>query len=459
LSDPLRPPYFALRHRDYRRLAISQLISIVGSQMQVVAINWHIYLLTRSPLALGFVGLTRVVPIVVFSLWAGVLADRLDRRRLMTVTQLAMTGVALALAGVTFAHRETLWLLYALNFLSASAGAFDGPARQALIPRLVPSEDLPGALSLNLSVFQAGLIGGPALAGLIIAGHTGPLHIPAARLSAVGAPEQTGALALLYLFNAISFLAVIFTLVTMRTSGAPEKGFEHEHPWKSLREGLRFVFTTPLMVWTMGLDFLATFFSGAMSLLPIFADQVLKVGARGYGILVSAPAAGALIGSILVSIRPLPSKQGRVFLVSVAAYGAATIVFGLSRSFPLTLAALAATGFADAISTVIRQTLRQLITPDRLRGRMTSVNMIFFMGGPQLGELEAGLVASLFASTVVGVTVSVVSGGAATVLVAALVAGLAKGVRRYDFRDHGAAAPAFPIQEPTPGRAGTPIEK
>lgn len=200
-----------------------------------------------------------------------------------------------------------------------------------------------------------------------------------------------------------------------------------------MKEGLRFVFTTPLMVWTMGLDFLATFFSGSMSLLPIFADQVLKVGARGYGILVAMPAVGALAGSIFVSVRPLPSRQGRIFLLSVAAYGAATVVFGFSRSFVLTMAALAAVGLADAISTVIRQTLRQLVTPDRLRGRMTSVNAIFFMGGPQLGELEAGLVASLFASTAVGVTVSVVSGGLATVLIVAVVAAAAPSVRRYDW--------------------------
>jgi len=244
----------------------------------------------------------------------------------------------------------------------------------------------------------------------------------------------------------------------MRTSGAPEKGADAEHPWAALKEGLRFVFSTPLMVWTMGLDFLATFFSGSMSLLPIFADQVLRVGARGYGVLASAPAAGALLGSILVSIRPLPSRQGRVFLAAVTAYGAATVVFGFSRSFPLTLIALAGTGFADAISTVIRQTLRQLLTPDRLRGRMTSVNMIFFMGGPQLGELEAGLVASLFASAVIGVTVSVVSGGAATVLLAAAIAALSKDLRRYDFRRHAEFLPRFPVKEPTPGRAGTPIE-
>lgn len=443
-----RAPFLALRHRDYRRLIASQFLSLIGSQMQVVAINWHVYLLTRSPLALGLVGLTRVLPIVAFSLWGGVLADRLDRRRLMIVTQLVMAGVALALAGVTWSHRETLFLLYGLNFLSASAVAFDGPARQALIPRLVPPHDLPGALSLNLSVFQTALIGGPALAGLLIAGDAGALQS-----ASPGSSADTGALALIYFLNAVSFLAVIFALATMKTSGAPERGSPDERPWTALKEGLRFVFKTPLMVWTMSLDFLATFFSGAMSLLPIFADQVLKVGAKGYGVLVSAPAMGALVGSLLVSIRPLPPKQGRVLLTAVAGYGAATIVFGLSRSFALTLLALAATGFADAIST-----LRQFLTPDRLRGRMTSVNMIFFMGGPQLGELEAGLVASLFASTAVGVTVSVVSGGVATLLCVGLISALSPTLRRYDFRQHAAAVPPFPLQEPTPGRAGTPIQ-
>jgi MFS family permease len=457
LRDPSsRAPYLALRHRDYRRLLLSQSFSLIGSQMQVVAINWHIYLLTRSPLALGFVGLTRVVPIVLFSLWAGVVADRRDRRRVMLAAQAAMAAVALMLAGFTIANRETLWLLYGLNLLSSSAVAFDGPARQALIPRLVPASDLPGALSLNLSVFQASLIGGPALAGLIIAGHAGVAG-SGHTLPAAGTPIDGSGLALIYLLNALSFFAVIFALATMRTSGAPEKGAGDEHPWLALKEGLRFVFSTPLMVWTMGLDFLATFFSGSMSLLPVFADQVLHAGAKGYGVLAAAPAAGALAGSILVSIRPLPSRQGRVFLIAVMAYGAATIVFGFSRSFLLTLLALAAVGFSDAISTVIRQTLRQLLTPDRLRGRMTSVNMIFFMGGPQLGELEAGLVASLFASAAVGVTVSVVSGGAATVLLTATIAAFSKDVRRYDFRSHAEFVPRFPVKEPTPGRAGTPI--
>jgi MFS family permease len=340
-----------------------------------------------------------------------------------------MTVVALALWGVTALGREQLWMLYALNALSASAVAFDGPSRQALIPRLVPREDLPGALSLNLSVFQASLIGGPALGGIVIAHHPGT--------------SQTAGLSLIYLFNAISFLAVIWALVTMHTSGAPEPTEGKVQMSAALAEGLRFVFTTPLMVWTMGLDFLATFFSGATSLLPIFADQVLKVGAKGYGILAAAPAVGALAGALYLSVRPLPARQGRIFLWAVVAYGASTIVFGLSRSFLLTLIALAATGLADAISTVIRQTIRQFITPDRLRGRMTSINMIFFMGGPQLGELEAGLVASLFASTVVGVTVSVVSGGVLTVAITAAIAAAAPFLRRYDFggTEVGGAAP------------------
>src|SRR5712691_2064856 len=168
-----RRPYEALRHRDFRRMWISQFVSLTGSQMQVVAINWHVYLLTRSPLALGLVGLTRVIPIVGFSLRGGIIADRRDRRWVMFTTQTAMTLVALGLATLSYTRTDRVWLIYALNALSAAAVAFDGPARQALVPRLVPPEDLPGALSLNLSVFQAALIGGPALSGILIAHHPG----------------------------------------------------------------------------------------------------------------------------------------------------------------------------------------------------------------------------------------------------------------------------------------------
>ena len=422
-------PYRALRHREFRRLAIATLASLVGSQMQNAAIDWHVWVLTRSPLALGFVGLVRVVPIVILSLVGGLVADRRDRRRVLIVTQSAMALVALGLGVVTLLGRDAVWAIYLLTACTSAAGAFDNPSRQSLLPRLVPEKDLPGALAIMLSGFQAASICGPALTGLILAGT--------ARGSGEGASSlhgHTGGLALVYFLNAVSFLGVLATLITLRTSGevARSEGAP-ENPLASLKEGLRFVFTTPILVWTMTLDFFATFFAGSVSLLPIFADQVLKAGPAGYGWLRAAPGIGALVGSVWTSVHSLPRRQGRVFLWAVAAYGAATIVFGLSRGFWLTFGALALVGLSDTISTVVRQTVRQLVTPDGLRGRMTGVNMIFFMGGPQLGELEAGFVASLFASAALGATVAVVSGGVGTLLVVAFIAARARIVRDYDW--------------------------
>ncbi len=432
-------PYHVLRHRDFLLLWLTQLVSLTGTQMQTVALHWHVYLLTRSPLALGALGLTRVVPIVLLSLWGGVTADRFDRKRVMFAAQGVMLLGAASLSLATLLGGVSLALLYAANALVAAAVAFDGPARQALVPRLVPTAELPAALSLNLTMFQAALIGGPALAGLVIAG----VGLPSASLSllaSAGAGSDTARLAVIYALNALSFVGVLLALLLMRASGrAAGEGLPAAHPIRALGEGLRFVLRTPIMVSTMGLDFVATFFAGSLSLLPIFADQVLHAGPAGYGWLVAAPALGALAGSLYTSVRPLPLRQGRLLLWSIAGYGLSTVVYGFSRSYWLTFTALALSGLADLVSTVIRQTLRQLLTPDALRGRMTSVNMIFFMGGPQLGELEAGFVASLFAPVAFGAIVSVVSGGLATVLLAAGVAVIAPVVREY-------VQPAAPVR-------------
>jgi MFS family permease len=428
-----RRPYLALRHRDFRLLAGATLVSIVGTQMQVVGIDWHIYVLTHSPLALGTVGLIRVIPIIAFSLLGGVVADRYDRRKVIFVSQSVMAAAAVALALLTWTGREALWSIYALTAVSSAATAFDNPARQALIPRLVPSPDLPGALSLNLTFFHVAMIGGPAASGVLIAtmGHM--------------FGSATRGLSVIYLANAVSFAGVLAAVVVMRTSGRPANASAvRRHALEDLRSGLRFVFRTPIMVSTMALDFFATFFSGAMSLLPILADQVLHVGPSGYGWLRSAPALGALAGSIFASIRPLPKKQGPLLLWSVAAYAAATIVYGLSRSEVLTFLALAGAGLADLVSTVIRQTLRQVLTPDELRGRMTSVNMIFFMGGPQLGEMEAGFVASLFHPNSLGAAVSITAGGVVTLFVVAIVAAASPVVRRYDLARELAREPPAP---------------
>ena len=381
--------FAALRHRNYRLIWIGQGISFSGSMMQSAALLWHVSLLVpagQKGLALGLVGLSRVVPIVAFSLISGVIADAVDRRRLMLVTQTAMALIALALALYAFKGGTLLWPIYGLSALGAAAGAFDGPARQSLVPTLVPREDLPNAISLNTIMFQVAAVLGPSIAGLVIA---------------------TLGVGWVYALNAVSFVAVIVALLSMR--GLVETA-AHERSEVSLAaatEGLKFVFSQPLIRSTMLLDFFATFFSSATALLPIFAQDILKVGATGYGWLYAAPSVGAMLaGAVMVRVSQKIDHRGRVLLVAVAFYGLATVVFGFSRIFWVTFLCLAATGAADTVSMVLRNVVRQLATPDRMRGRMTSVNMIFFMGGPQLGELEAGLMAQAFSAPI-----SVVTGG------------------------------------------------
>src|SRR5512136_1724305 len=401
-------PFVALQHRDFRLLWLGQLISQAGSMMQVVAINWHISVLTNySPLALGFVGLSRVAPIIFFSLVGGAVADAHDRRKIMLVTQSAMAIFAAILGFLTDRGLQVVWPIYLLNALAASAAAFDSPARQALIPSLVSREHLTNALSLNSIMFDVATIVGPMIAGLLI-----------------GVRD----VAIVYWLNAVSFLAVIAALLIMHPA---KQEVKRTASIGAVKEGLRFVFRQPIVRSTMLLDFFATFFSSANQLLPIFAAQVLQVGAIGYGLLSAAAAIGSLIAGSAMGFITRIRKPGAVILWSVAIYGLATLVFGISRSFIVSLLMLAATGASDTVSMILRQTIRQVVTPDELRGRMTSVNMIFFMGGPQLGELEAGLVAALFATPVTGVTVSVVSGGIATILAAGVVAAATPVVRRY----------------------------
>ncbi len=404
---PKRSSFTALRHRDFRLLWIGQLISVTGTQMQLVAINWHVYLLTKSPLALGAVGLVRVLPIIFCSLAGGVVADAVNRKRLMLISQCVMLASAAVLAGLTATGRESLWPIYLLTAIASAAIAFDNPARQAMLPTLVPAEDFPNAVSLGIVVFNSATIVGPALAGLLLSVR-GP--------------------ALIYALNAVSFVAVIVALLLIRASGrATAENEAAQLNLSALREGLRFVWRTPIIVQTMMLDFIATFFASATALLPIFAAEILHFGARGLGLLAAAPGAGSIVSGLLIARFGAMRKQGKAVIVSVAIYGAATIVFGLSRWFWLSLVMLAITGAADTVSTVLRQTIRQLVTPDHLRGRMTSVNMIFFWGGPQLGELEAGVVAAL-----IGAGLSVVTGGIGC-LIAVAAAGLwAKNLVNYE---------------------------
>jgi MFS family permease len=403
--------FVALRHRNFRLIWIGLMLSFTGTMMQNAALLWHVSLLVpeRKGLALGLVGLVKVVPIVFFSMISGVVADAWDRRRLMLMTQVAATAVAAALALLTFRGLAVVWPIYVLAALGAAVGAFDLPARAALVPSLVPREHLPNAISLNTIMFQTASVVGPSLGGLLIAA------------AGVG---------WVYLANALSFGAVIAALLLMRdvpVRQPSEGGSRDDVSLRAAVEGLRFVFHSPLIRSTMLLDFLATFFSSATALLPIFAQDILRVGAKGYGWLYAAPAAGALVASAaMVPLTERIVRRGPTLLWAVAGYGLATVVFGVSRSFWLTFACLALTGATDTVSMIIRNIVRQLETPDRLRGRMTGVNMIFFMGGPQLGELEAGAVANWL-----GAPFSVISGGVGCLVCTIWVAISTPAVRRY----------------------------
>ena len=379
--------------------------------MQNAALLWHVSLLVapdQKGLALGAVGLVRVIPIIVFSMLSGVVADAWDRRRLMLMTQTGSAIVAIGLAILAFSGVTAVWPVYALAALSAAVGAFDLPARQALVPSLVPREDLPNAISLNTIMQQTAQVLGPALGGIVIAST----HVGWA-----------------YVINAVSFIAVIAALLMMH--GVPTRPktstSSDDVSWRAAREGLRFVFRSPLIRSTMLLDFLATFFSSATALLPIFAQDILNVGATGYGWLYAAPAVGAtLMSAAMVFLTSRIERRGPVLVWAVAIYGAATVGFGFSRSFWITFACLALTGAADTVSMVFRNVIRQLETPDRLRGRMVGVNMVFFVGGPQLGEMEAGAVANWF-----GAPFSVITGGIGCLAAVAWVAASTPQLRRY----------------------------
>ncbi len=395
--------FTALRSRDFRLLLAGQAISLTGSRMNEVAVVWQLYLLTHSPLALGMLGFFRVIPVLVFALGGGVVADAIDRRLLMLISQGALAIASLGLAGATYAGSVSQWTIYGLSAFAGAGYAFDLPARQALIPQLVTREELPNALSLYATVFQVATVAGPALGGLLLA-SLGVLPI--------------------YLFDVLSFGAVIAALLAMKHR-APGRGLAQVSAHAAL-EGLRFIIKSKLIWSTMLLDFVATFLGGSMLLLPIFADQLFRVGPRGLGLLYTAQPVGAAIAGAVLSVLPPIKRQGAIMLASVAAYGIAIAVFGAAPWFWLGFVALAASGAADTVSMVIRQTLRQLLTPDELRGRMTSINMIFFTGGPQLGEVEAGAVAKAFTPRI-----SVWSGGLVCAVAAVLVAALVPSLRRY----------------------------
>jgi MFS family permease len=389
------PPAF--KSRPFLMYWIGHLISIAGSQMQLWALYWHLRTLSDQPMVISGIGLVRFLPVFLLSLIAGVAADRFDRRKMAIITQLALGLVALFLGLTTSWGAMTLWMIFGLVFIQSVAVAFDGPARQALIPSLVPRENLANAYSLTSIASKVGGILGPAICGVVIAFR---------------------GLQWAYWLNAISYLAVIAALIAMgdiRTV-IERKTFELRGTFRDIREGIEFIKNSPIIFSVMILDFFGTFFSSANTLLPFVAKDILHVGPIPYGWLSSAQAIGTLSIGLYLSQKTKLLRQGMLISISVAMFGLATVLFGVSTSFWLTMLALILIGAFDGLSSIIRNTARQMLTPDAMRGRMMSITQIFFKGGPQLGEVESGLVAQIL-----GVPFAIISGGVGCVLAAGVV--------------------------------------
>ena len=388
----------ALKHRQFTLIWVGLIISMIGTQMQQWALFWHISQLSTAPIAVSIVGGVRFAAVLCFSLVGGLVADRANRRMILFLTQSISLLVAFVLGILTLIGVIQLWHIYLLSAIQASAMAFDLPARQSLVPNLVPREDLPNAFSLQSIAFSVGAIVGPALSGVVI-GYLGQEYA--------------------YFINAFSFLAVIFALIAMgsvpQQLSISDKGFKAA--LMDIRDGIRFIRSQPLILSSMILDFFATFFASANTLLPYFSQYILHIGELAYGWLAAAPSIGAVVVGLIISQFNNIRRQGQFLIVSVLIFGLATILFGFSRLYAVIFLALVVTGAADSVSTIIRNTIRNLNTPDSIRGRMTGVNQIFFMGGPQLGEIEAGAAAQGF-----GVPFAIISGGVGTILIVILIA-------------------------------------
>jgi MFS family permease len=379
-------------------------VSYLGRQLTVVAIPFQVFLITRSSLAVGMVGLAAVVPLVTLSLAGGAIADAVDRRKLLLVTQILSAATSAGLALNAGSSSPRLWPIYVLAALSAGLAGVDLPARNAIIPRLVGRDLFPSAAALSQIQFQVGQVAGPALAGLII----GRVSLAAA-----------------YWIDVASFGAAVIALLLIAPQ--PPEGGGTRASLSSVGEGLRYLRGRRLLVSTFLIDIDAMVFGMPRALFPALATGFFGGGAATVGLLYAAPGAGALVGALLTGWVGRVRRQGRAVIVSVAVWGLAIAAFGLVPSLPVGLALLALAGAADVISAVFRNTILQLAVPDALRGRLSSVHIAVVTGGPQLGDAEAGAVAALTSART-----SVVSGGLACVVGVLVLLRLVPELARYD---------------------------
>jgi MFS family permease len=382
-------PYRALRFRDFRLFLAGRFIVTLGEQMLTVAIGWELYNRTHSALALGFIGLAQIVPVLLFSLPAGQIADRFNRKSIVLITQSVM-GLAAVFLAFLSAEQGAIPLVYGTLALLGFATAFYEPASTSLVSQTVPEEVLANAATWSSSSWQFAAVTGPALGGVAIAvtGHATVVYVLDAAACAI-------------------YLGLLFFLNSKQANYAREAT-----SLRSLAAGVGFVWRTKIILATITMDLFAVLLGGATTLLPIYAENILHVGPIGLGWLRAAPAMGAVVMALSLAHLPPFKKAGWTLLLAVAGFGIATVVFGVSRWFPLSLAMLVALGGLDNISVVVRSTLLLLRTPDEMRGRISAVNSVFVGSSNQLGGFESGLAAAIF-----GPTLAVVGGGIGTILI------------------------------------------
>lgn len=400
-----------LRNRRYALYLFSRTCLIIATQMLSVAVGWQVYEITHQALALGFSGLALFLPGFALALPGGHIADRHDRRRILLVCHLGVTTCAATLAALSYAGVRSLVPIYAVLAMLGTIRAFSGPAGQALMPNLIEREQLERAIALSSSNWQLAMIAGPSLGGVIYA--------------------ATGRASTVYVTCAVMALSA-FAAVLAIGHVAPRGDTKKREPasWTTLLAGIRYVWSNKPILGAISLDLFAVLLGGAVALLPIFARDYLHIGPWGLGVLRSAPAAGAAFVALTVAWFPLERRAGRAMFACVFLFGVATIAFGLSRSFPVSLVALLVLGAADMVSVVVRSTLIQTRTPDEMRGRVGAVNMVFVGASNELGEFESGVTAAWL-----GPRIAVLVGGIGTCLIVVIWSLLFPELRKVDRMD------------------------
>jgi len=403
MAEDRHPTLRSLDLPDVRYFVTARLFGGTARALLATAISWHLWDLTGREIYLGVLGLVEFLPVIPVTLVGGAVADVRDRRSVLLGARAAALACAVALAIGSGATPHELWLLLGVAFALAVAGGFENPAGSALLPALVPREIFQNAVVLSSGARNLAVVTGPALAGFALA---------------AGGPRAA------YALSAALFVLSLAALLGVRR--AEPRGQEARVSLEAIREGIAFVWRRPAILSAMTLDMFAVVFASVTALLPVYATQILGVGPRGYGLLAASLAIGTFLMTLVLLFAPAIARPGRALLAAVLFFGLATIVFGLSRSFPLSVAALVAAGMADQVSMVTRATIIQLSTPDPLRGRVSAVNMVFIGASNQLGAAESGFLAALTSATF-----SVVAGGAACLGVLGIVTARVPALRDY----------------------------